>query len=620
MARAETHHDSYEQHRAELMVPAAQRVSTAAAAMAAIYGVADVLVEGVQAEDVLFYGTLLAISAAGGLAAARVPPRQLGCWMFALDLAFSLTQLARLAVPTTSSSATVLFYALKMLAVGLVLPWSRRLHAVSIAVALVACALAVVLRNAVMGVPIEIHQLVGPPLAGLLAWFGGAAMERTRRQLHDRMEHLAASETRLRVLLAEREADTGVAEALARVGSVVVGAINKPGLLERLAEVSARVLGADFGHVLLHDPADDAYFVAAGWGDPPDQWEAIRMMRFPRAALPRVHETLDETGLFQSGPDFARPLLPPDLQRPLGVTVAMVVQLRHEGAPLGLVSVGCRGRREPFSAQQQRIARGIARVASLGLANASLFEELERANRIKDDFVASMSHELRTPLNVILGYQALLLDGEFGPLSAEQGETLARVQASSVQLLDMVSAILDLSRLEANRVETAMAPIDVGAFFAELRALPVDAAGDAAGRAAAIEWHVAPGLPPLVSDVVKLRVVVRNLLANAVKFGGGGAVRVTARGDDEGIEISVADEGIGIAPEALEAIFEPFRQADASIAARFGGAGLGLHIARRLVDVLGGTITVASEPGRGATFTVRLPLAPLPAAVPVYAG
>lgn len=617
MATAEAHQETYEQHRAELMVPAVQRVATAAAVMAVLYGFADILVDGFQVEDALFYGTLLAISAAGSLAAARVPPRRLGHWMFALDLAFSLVQLTRLAVPTTSSSGTVLFYSLKMLALGLVLPWSRRLHAVSIAVALVACALALALRNVVMDVPVEVHHLVGPPLAGLLSWFGGAALERTRRQLHERTEHLAASETRLRSLPAEREADAGVAEALARVGRVVVGAINKPGLLERLAEVSARVLDADFGHVLLHDPADDAYFVAAGWGDPADQWEAIRMMRFPRAALPRVHETLDETGLFQSGPDFARPLLPPDLQRSVGVTLAMVVQLRHEGVPLGLVAVGFRGRREPFSAQQQRIARGVARVASLGLANASLFDELERAHRIKDDFVASMSHELRTPLNVILGYQALLLDGEFGPLSAEQAETLARVQASSVQLLDMVSAILDLSRLEADRVETAMAPIDVGAFFAELRALPIDAAGDAA---VAIEWHVAPGLPPLISDVAKLRVVVRNLLANAVKFGGGGTVRVTARGDDDGVEISVADEGIGIAPEVLEAIFEPFRQADASIAARFGGVGLGLHIARRLVDVLGGTITVASQPGHGATFSVRLPLAPLPAVVPAYAG
>jgi signal transduction histidine kinase len=598
---------AYEEHRRLLVAPAIERVCIAGIACTIAYLVVDVAVEGLQLPDVLYYSTLLALII-GGFATVRSRRlRRPEVWVLAFDIAFTLVLASRMLVPATTLSGTGLVISLKMLAIVLIMPWSPRLHVLSVVAGVSGYVAMLALRHVAYATPVEVHQMIGPPLSGFLAAFGGTVLDRARRELFERTANLRESEVRLRALLAARDEDAAVAESLARIGSAVVGAINKPGLLDRLAEEAARVLEADFGHVLLHAAADDAYYVAAGWGDPPDMWEEIRVMRFPRAALSGVHEVLDEVGLFQTGPDFEKPILPPDVQRPYGITLAMVVQLRHEDAPLGLIAVGFRGRREPFSRQQQRVARGIARVASLGLANARLFDELERANGIKDDFVASMSHELRTPLNVILGYQELLIDGAFGPLNGEQRDTLERLQQNSVQLLDMVNAILDLSRLEADRVETALEPVDVVAFLADLRRHSVQ---PGSAGASTIVWAVDPGLPVLVTDPAKLRIVLKNLLANALKFGAGRPVYVSAAAIGGHLEVSVADEGIGIPVEAQAMIFEPFRQADDSIARRFGGAGLGLHIARRLVDVLGGSLVVESVPGDGATFRVTLPFVP----------
>jgi signal transduction histidine kinase len=232
-----------------------------------------------------------------------------------------------------------------------------------------------------------------------------------------------------------------------------------------------------------------------------------------------------------------------------------------------------------------------------------LVEELERANRVKSDFVASMSHELRTPLNVIMGYQSLLIDGAFGDLNPEQADHLRRAQQSARGLLDLISATLDLSRLEAGAVPLSLTEVRLADLLAEI---DTDLREARHKPGVKFECHIRPEVPCLRTDAVKLKVVLKNLISNALKFTEQGSVRVTAALCDGGVEISVADTGIGIEREALAKIFDPFQQADASISNRYGGAGLGLYIVRRLVDSLGGAIEVKSEPRRGSVFRVRL--------------
>jgi signal transduction histidine kinase len=251
-----------------------------------------------------------------------------------------------------------------------------------------------------------------------------------------------------------------------------------------------------------------------------------------------------------------------------------------------------------------RIGRGIAQLGSMALANTRLVEELERANQLKSDFVASMSHELRTPLNLIIGYSDLLLEGAFGVQTAEQADTMQRIAKSSRELLQMIEATLDLSRLE-----TKKAPLDLHDIMLEdlMAALDTETQPSRAKPAVEFIWKVPPGHLVLCTDVVKLKLVLKNLIGNATKFTERGTVTIAAQPIGDGVEFSVTDTGIGIAPEAQAVIFEPFRQADRSVESTYGGVGLGLYIVRRLLDLLGGIIAVDSAVGRGSTFRVWIP-------------
>jgi PAS domain S-box-containing protein len=235
----------------------------------------------------------------------------------------------------------------------------------------------------------------------------------------------------------------------------------------------------------------------------------------------------------------------------------------------------------------------------------------EAANRAKSEFLATMSHELRTPLGVIIGYTSMLLEEFFGQLGGEQVETLRRVDTNARELLDLIAAVLDMSRLEAGRLPVEVTRVDVAALLRELQA-ETQGLQDQSGLT--FRWDVDEPLPALWTDPGKLKIIVKNLLSNAVKFTGAGAVAVAACSRDGGVEICVRDTGVGIPREALALIFEPFRQLEGASTRHSGGTGLGLHIVKRLLALLGGTVTVESEVGRGSTFRVWLPSLPQRAA------
>jgi len=215
-----------------------------------------------------------------------------------------------------------------------------------------------------------------------------------------------------------------------------------------------------------------------------------------------------------------------------------------------------------------------------------------------------MSHELRTPLNAIIGYSSLLGEGAFGSLTEKQLEPLGRVEGKARDLLDLIDGTLDLSRLESGRVRPERRRVEIVKLLGE-----IDAETDTRRDSAKVrfEWEVAPEISTFCTDPVKLKVILRNLVHNALKFTEEGSVRVTAHPRGAGVEFIVADTGVGMTAEAQTRIFEPFRQADSSISDRYGGTGLGLYIVRRLLQLLGGTIKLQSEVGCGSTFRVWLP-------------
>jgi signal transduction histidine kinase len=396
-----------------------------------------------------------------------------------------------------------------------------------------------------------------------------------------------------------REEETQVMAAIARVGQELISCLDTPALVERLCRVTTEVLRCDFCETRFWDPARDAFVLMSAYGLTSEEHEALRPISIPRSMLP-----LEANDVWHGRVDDIQSAELSGLRRQYGVTGLVRIPLRRGQELIGIQTAAYRNREARFSGPQLQIARAIGQLAAMALENARLVEELQRASRLKSEFVATMSHELRTPLNVIIGYSDLLIEESFGPLSVEQRQVCRRVERSAEELLELINATLDLGRLETGRL-----PVDLQEASLSGIATLVDAETRelCAKPNVKFTWLVSSDLPPIRTDPLKVRVILKNLIANAIKFTAAGEVEVTICQQGSGIELSVRDTGIGIAPETQAIIFEPFRQADGSMSRRFGGVGLGLYIVRRLVDVLGGTVTVVSELGRGSTFRVYLP-------------
>ncbi len=228
------------------------------------------------------------------------------------------------------------------------------------------------------------------------------------------------------------------------------------------------------------------------------------------------------------------------------------------------------------------------------------------ASAAKSAFLTTMSHELRTPLNVILGYSEMVLENLESRGDDEDADDLRKIHSAGQQLLGLISDVLDISRIEAERIELHAESFDLGALVDELVAMFRPLALRSESTLSAL---VPAGLEPVCLDKGRVRQVLINLLSNAVKFTHGGQVSLRVRGETNGVEVTVEDTGIGIPADKLEQIFEPFIQVDSSFTRRHDGTGLGLAICRRLCDLMGGRLTVRSILGQGTTFTLRLPRA-----------
>lgn len=231
-------------------------------------------------------------------------------------------------------------------------------------------------------------------------------------------------------------------------------------------------------------------------------------------------------------------------------------------------------------------------------------DEARDATRAKERFLAVLSHELRTPLQAVLGYSEILLTAPDASLGAEQMEDIGYIHQGALRMVTLIEQMLDLSRMEAGRLELHIRDVDMKQIVEQVRQ---DIAPQAEAQGLALVIAVSPDLPPVRGDSGRLRQILLNLAGNAVKFTECGEVRISADpAANGGIDIAVSDTGVGIASDALERIFQEFQQIAGPATRRHGGAGLGLAIARGLAEQMGGQISVVSQPGAGATFTLHL--------------
>jgi signal transduction histidine kinase len=400
--------------------------------------------------------------------------------------------------------------------------------------------------------------------------------------------------------------------ALGEVGRAVSSTLDLGTVLTTIVSRAVQLSGLDGGVVFEYDEEAQEFVhrVATEAGGALAEARRNIRVRKGEGALGRTAITLEPVQV----PDITAPgAYESRLRENLiesGIRAILAVPMVREGRIIGCLVVS-RNHPGEFPAETIELLRTFATQSALTIQNARLFREiadksaqLEAASRHKSEFLANMSHELRTPLNAVIGFSEVLLQRMFGELNPKQDEYLKDIYASGQHLLSLINDILDLSKIEAGRMELALAPFHLPSAVENAVTLVRERA---ARHGIALHLDLDPRLGELVGDERKVKQVLLNLLSNAVKFTPeGGRISVRAGQRDGRVEISVTDTGIGIAPGDQAAIFEEFRQVGSDERKR-EGTGLGLTLAKKFVELHGGRIWVESEPGRGSTFAFTLP-------------
>jgi signal transduction histidine kinase len=442
----------------------------------------------------------------------------------------------------------------------------------------------------------------------------GEEFNRTAARLEESYANLEEKvEARTRELA---DANAGL-KALSDVGQAVNSTLDLERVLNIIAARAAQLSAAEWGLIYEYDETRSEFHLKGSHNLDEELVAVIRAapIRFGegmagKAAATRapaqVADVLDEGA-------YVVARIRAVLQQK-GLRSLLAVPLLFEERIIGALVVS---RREPgrFAPDVVNLLQTFASQSVLAIQNARLFREiedksrqLEAASRHKSEFLANMSHELRTPLNAVIGFSEVLLQRMFGDLNEKQDEYLKDIYASGQHLLSLINDILDLSKIEAGRMELALTPFHLPTALENAVTLVKERA---ARHGITFEVDLDPRLGELVGDERKVKQVLLNLLSNAVKFTSeGGRINLKAGQRGGAVEIAVTDTGIGIAPEDQAAIFEEFRQVGSDETRKQEGTGLGLTLAKKFIELHGGQIWVESELGRGSTFTFTLPVKP----------
>jgi GAF domain-containing protein len=382
-------------------------------------------------------------------------------------------------------------------------------------------------------------------------------------------------------------------------------------VLQTLVESAARLCDADY--VTITRQKEGVLFFAEAYGFSSEFIEYVRAMPVERGPGTATGRALLEGQVIHiadvlADPDYAWA----EAQRLGGYRTVLAVPMLREGIPIGVLAL-TRSKVRPFTDQQIELVNTFADQAAIAIENVRLFDEiqdksrqLEMASQHKSQFLANMSHELRTPLNAIIGVSEMLR--EDAEALQQDVEPLDRVLGAGRHLLALINDILDLSKIEAGRMELQIETFPLAPLIADVVKTIEPLAAKNGNR---VTVHCDAAIGTLTADQMRLRQALLNLMSNANKFTERGTISIDARQRQEDgrdwFSIAVTDTGIGMTAEQMGKLFQEFSQADTSTTRKYGGTGLGLAISKRFCQMMGGDITVESKVGRGSTFTIRLP-------------
>jgi len=473
--------------------------------------------------------------------------------------------------------------------------------------------------DVIAGSPLEIdlRALLAPPIAAA-----------TRHLVYERADGMRAVELRLRPLYADdpgagallvvrdrtdrarleqareqRVRELSVLNRLARAANI---ALETDELLRTITRELVRVLPNARMVIGLLQPDGTTLRLVVGEplrtastleGHAVTEYDATQLQHILRAGQARVISAAD--------PELARTPAQAILRHE-GVRTVLVVPLASLAAPLGAMFVGYTDQRT-IAPNEVQLFASIGELVSEAIARTRHAEEVREASGDKSTVLATVSHELRTPLISIVGFIEMLEQGFFGELPEKMHEPLARMRHSSSALLRLINDILDFSKMAAGYLTIDLEPVDLAPLIRDVVGALQPQIQE---RGLALTVAIAPDLPRVQANSARLAQVLTNLIANAIKFTERGSIIVGAMDDGERVRFSVADTGIGIAPEQQRVLFQEFRQIENEHTRRHSGTGLGLAISQQLMQLMGGMLTVESTPGVGSTFYGEVPIVP----------